>query len=250
MQGLRTKILQAYGSNGLKILDHYNPDTLAEKQMDSEACFFGDHPTLAQLKAKFGTGYPTAWLMAHLHDLSEFCGCREKLSGHALQQCASTISMEFYWLKVTELMLFFHQFKSGKYGRFYGSVDPLVITTSLREFLNDRGVAYEKHYREEEERKASMQPKRGVSWEEYCRRNGIKGRKTIFDGLTPTPKKQANKGLKESVEDIIRIAKSLLTETNKNVVEEFGRIFKKKYGSTPAEYIKNHQKDAAKVTKS
>lgn len=235
---------------GVEILDKYHPDFLFRKQVTVDDCYFGDYPTIAQLGAEFDRKFPAAWMMAHLHDLSEFCGCKEKLSGHALQQCASTISMEFYWLKVTELMLFFHQFKSGKYGRFYGSVDPLVITTSLREFLNDRGVAYEKHYCEEEERKASMQPKRGVSWEEYCRRNGIKGRKTIFDGLTPTTKKQANKGLKESVEDIIRIAKSLLTETNKNVVEEFGRIFKKKYGSTPAEYIKNHQKDAAKVTKS
>lgn len=148
MSNLRTKILQHYGNNGLKVLDYYNPDMLTEKQMDSDSCFFGDHPTLAQLGAKFGNGYPAAWMMAHLHDLSEFCGCKEKLSGRALQQCASTISMEFYWLKVSELMLFFHRFKSGRYGRFYGSVDPLVIMTALRDFCNERGDAIEQHDKE------------------------------------------------------------------------------------------------------
>ncbi len=239
---LRTKILQHYGSDGLKVLDCYNPDTLTEKQMDSDVCFFGNHPTLAQLKTKFGVGYPTAWMMAHLHDLSEFCGCKEKLSGHALQQCASTISMEFYWLKVSELMLFFHRFKSGKYGRFYGSVDPLVITTSLRDFLKERGMAYEKHYQEEKEREERNRPK-GVSWEEYCRRNGIKGRASVF--TRPQPSKKEKKQPTESVAEIIKTAKSLLTETNKTVVEAFGRIFKKKYGSTPEEYIKQHEKEQA-----
>ena len=41
-------------------------------------------------------------------------------------------------MKLPELMLFFQQFKAGKYGRFYGSVDPMVITTALQEFLRFR----------------------------------------------------------------------------------------------------------------
>lgn len=35
-------------------------------------------------------------------------------------------------------MLFFWWFKAGRYGRFYGAVDAMVITTALRQFLKDR----------------------------------------------------------------------------------------------------------------
>lgn len=235
---------------GVEILDKYHPDFLFRKQVTVDDCYFGDYPTIAQLGAEFDRKFPAAWMMAHLHDLSEFCGCKEKLSGHALQQCASTISMEFYWLKISELMLFFHRFKSGKYGRFYGSVDPLVITTSLRDFLKERSIAIAEHERLEAERK-ERERKPPVTWEEYCMKEYGEIRPHFLERrYGPTPQVQPKKQPKESVEDIIKIAKSLLTETNKTVVDAFGRIFKKKYGSTPAEYIKSHQKDAAKVTKS
>lgn len=247
---MRQSILQKYGMPGVEILDKYHPDFLFRKQVTVDDCYFGDYPTIAQLGAEFDRKFPAAWMMAHLHDLSEFCGCKEKLSGHALQQCASTISMEFYWLKISELMLFFHRFKSGKYGRFYGSVDPLVITTSLRDFLKERSIAIAEHERLEAERK-ERERKLPVTWEEYCMKEYGEIRPYPLERRYTSPsQEQPKKQPKESVEDIIKIAKSLLTETNKTVVEEFGRIFKKKYGSTPAEYIKNHQKDAAKVTKS
>ena len=250
IEGLRQSILQKYGMPGVEILDKYHPDFLFRKQVTVDDCYFGDYPTIAQLGAEFDRKFPAAWMIAHLHDLSEFCGCKEKLSGHALQQCASTISMEFYWLKISELMLFFHRFKSGKYGRFYGSVDPLVITTSLRDFLKERSIVIVEHERMEAERK-ERERKPPVTWEEYCMKEYGEIRPYPLERrYGPTPQEQPKKQPKESVEDIIKIAKSLLTETNKTVVEAFGRIFKKKYGSTPAEYIKRHQKDAAKVTKS
>ena len=89
------------------------------------------------------------WLVPQLYNLSEYCGCREKLQGTPLEECASVIAMEFYYLTVTELMLFFHWFKTGRYGRFYGSVDPLVITTSIREFIRERNTEIDRHEREE-----------------------------------------------------------------------------------------------------
>lgn len=82
--------------------------------------------------------------------------------------CANVIATEFYYLSVTELMLFFHRFKSGRYGRFYGSVDPLVITTSLRDFLYERAIAYDRHEQEKRQRKEKEWRKNAITWEEYC----------------------------------------------------------------------------------
>ena len=41
-------------------------------------------------------------------------------------------------VKVSELLLFFYRFKAGHYGHFYGTVDPMVITCALRDFVAER----------------------------------------------------------------------------------------------------------------
>lgn len=66
-------------------------------------------------------------------------------------------------------MLFFHRFKAGRYGRFYGSVDPLVITTALREFLRDRNLVYDQHRQEQE----CERDKRSVDYELWKKNHGV-----------------------------------------------------------------------------
>lgn len=156
---LSNQVLCRYGAEGARILEEYNPDYIFRHQKTDDDCIFGDYPTLDSLSARFDNKFPVAWLMAHLHDLSEFCGCKNKLSGYALQQCAGVIAKEFRFLKISEMMLFFLRFKSGRYGKFYGAVDPLVITTSLQDFVNERsdvierGAIIEQKMKEKEQQK-------------------------------------------------------------------------------------------------
>lgn len=159
-------MMEKYGSRD-NVLTVFSPDSQMALCKDAEHCIFGDYPTLANLTA-YGKGTPIAWLIPQLYDLSEYCGCRDKLQGRPLEECASVIATEFFYLKVSELMLFFHRFKSGRYGRFYGSVDPLLITTSLRTFLSERGNAL--FERENQIRIAENEEsrKKSVTWEEYC----------------------------------------------------------------------------------
>lgn len=107
------------------------------------------------------------WLIPQLYNLSEYCGCKDKLQGKPLEECAFVIAAEFYYLKISELMLFFHSFKAGHYGRFYGSVDPLVITTALREFLKERNFAYDRRKQEQEELDRKKNRENAITWEEY-----------------------------------------------------------------------------------
>ena len=173
------EIVQAYGSRE-NFLQVFNPDLQREVCEDSDVCFFGGAPTLADLNRTYGRKTAAMWLVPQLYNLSEYCGCRDKLQGTPLEECASVIAMEFYYLTVTELMLFFHWFKTGRYGRFYGSVDPLVITTSLRTFLGERSMEIERHdtqerLRKEEEERKSNPP---ISYEEYkrlCMERKMKG---------------------------------------------------------------------------
>lgn len=154
----------------IAFLEEFNPKQQMQMVSDSDDCIFGDYKTLAQLKSELGKNTPVAWLVPQLLNLSEFCGCKGKLSEDQLEECAFTIATEFYFLKVSELMLFFHKFKSGKYGKFYGSVDPMVITTSLRTFIGERNQRIQDKQNEEAALKREEDAKHCITWEEYCRR--------------------------------------------------------------------------------
>lgn len=185
LRELRKRVKAKYGNKGVTILNKYNPDYILCSEVSEEDCYFGDSPTLASLGSQFDKKYPVAWLMAHLHDLSEFCGCKDKLAGHPLQQCAGIISIDFYWLKVSELILFFHRFKSGRYGKFYGAVDPIVIMEALKEFCRERNVAYCEREKEAALRQMEESRKNSCTWEEYLKQKGEKQR--------PSPLSKAEK---------------------------------------------------------
>lgn len=55
------------------------------------------------------------------------------------------IRVEYYYLKASELLLFFFKLKTGEYGTFYGVVDPMVIMSALIEFKAYRKRQLEKY---------------------------------------------------------------------------------------------------------
>ena len=150
-----------------EFLVRFNPSQQITVRADTELCFFGDYPTLASIKASYGSNAPAMWLVPQLKDLSEYCGCKEKLSGTPLEECACVIAAEFYYLKISELMLFFHRFKAAKYGRFYGAIDPLIIIQSLYEFLKERNAAIDRAEREKEAQMREDWKKDGISIEDW-----------------------------------------------------------------------------------
>ena len=149
-------------------LTKMSPSYQTEICHDARLCIMGDYPTLAELNVAYGRRTAKTWLIIQLHDLSEYCGVKEKLTGKPLEECAYVIATDFFYLKVSELMLFFHRFKSGKYGKFYGSVDPLVICRSLRDFIGERNNALDHYENEERRQKLEDERKHAVSWQEYC----------------------------------------------------------------------------------
>lgn len=64
-------------------------------------------------------------------------------------------------------MLFFNRFKEGRYGRFYGTVDPLIITTALRDFIREREGAHRKRESEEYQKRVDEHRKHAITYEQY-----------------------------------------------------------------------------------
>jgi hypothetical protein len=151
------------------ILTHYNPDYIVKNcrgltQAEiTNLCLFSPSPTLSDLNATYGKNVPIAWIMAQLFSLSEFCGAKEKMSEDKAEQTAFIIASSHYYLKVTELILFFHQMKAGHYGQFYGCIDPQVIIRAINTFImQDRNPAIDREesrlrlIQREEERKNAV----------------------------------------------------------------------------------------------
>lgn len=169
------------------LLERFNPSVQRYCAANVLRCFGAKTPSLAQISAEYGRNTAKTWLDIQLFDLIEFCGLKNKneiIEGEGIEGLIQVILDNFGFLKVSEFMLFVQQFKSGKYGRFYGVVDPLVITSGLQSFLEFRAekLLYiarqqERQAREREEKIREKEIKNGTrishsEWKSMLKENG------------------------------------------------------------------------------
>lgn len=130
-----TELAERFGSP-IKFLKSYNPD------MQANLCAVGNEdkilcgmaPRLCEVIEVFGMKTAESWLEIQLNNLSEFAGCRDKLTAAEIHELARILIPRYKGYKVTELMLFFRRSKEGEYGHFYGMIDCMVISEWLRYF--------------------------------------------------------------------------------------------------------------------
>lgn len=138
----------------------HNPDMQTLFGTDNLAAYRSYTPALATLSRVYGRETAEAWLEIQLKNLADYSGARDKLNEFQRLQLARVIIGEWGFLRLSELMRFFFRFKAGRYGRFYGSVDPLVITEAICLYQQERlGEIAEI---EKEERRAQDEADRAV----------------------------------------------------------------------------------------
>jgi len=147
-----------------------NPDTQSAFASKPEVSVMGDYPTLTDINAAYGNNMAQKWLMPQLADLSLYTGAKN-LTQRQMLQLANIIATEYHYLKVTELLMFFHRFKAGAYGQFYGNVDPMVVTCALRTFIQERNDIIARCEQEQRERERIEERKQNppISYEEYLK---------------------------------------------------------------------------------
>lgn len=165
-------LIRRFGSER-GFMEKANPAMQIAVARNTEKAFFADYPTLTAINQAFEWNTATKWLTVQLFDLSEYCGCKDKLTNRQLEQCADIIVSGYGWMKVSEVMLFLVRFKAARYGRFYGSVDPMVILSALGDFACERQEAYFRHEQEERRRKAEEDATHCVTWDEYRTMKGL-----------------------------------------------------------------------------
>lgn len=165
-----SQILTVKANNFKKdILEVYTPSLQGTLCTDPQKCFFGNYPTLATLNKTYGSRAGATWVVPQITDCVAFTNNKGTLDDMQTESLASLIASEYYYLKVSELMLFFRRFKLGKYKEIYGNFSPMAITLSIREFLIERNDAYFKHETEIEEEKISKERGSSISYQEYLK---------------------------------------------------------------------------------
>lgn len=166
-------ILSKFGDRDQFLLK-VNPKTQASFALKKDKAIMGDYPTLNDICQAYGRSFSFQWLCPQIVDLSKFTGARN-LDKEQVEALASVIAAEYGHLKVTEMLLFFYFFKTGRYGRFYGSVDPMVITCALRDFIRERNTFIDQYERDQHNQQQEIDKLRTTmtreQWLEYKKQN-------------------------------------------------------------------------------
>lgn len=188
----------------------------------------GDYPTLNNVASAYGRTAPVQWLLAQIINLSEFCGVKDKLSGDQAEELAWLLKGEYSYYTVTQFLVFFHDFKMGRFGKFYGSVDPLVITSALKEFDKERVRLLAARERELEDQRLAEDAKNALNAEDV---------KKLLGELRQRPKS------KVFDESVMRQAKGIVDniyQVGKKILAEYRKLFKRTHGVQPEEYIEKY----------
>lgn len=129
--------LNKYG-DASKFLLTFSPSIQTTVAQNVERAFLGTAPTINVICKTYNSEIAISWIMAQLENINDFCGVNNKMQTEQMEEVARIISVDFYYLKVTELLLFFHRLKSGKYGSFYGVIDAIKVMESLSKFSQER----------------------------------------------------------------------------------------------------------------
>ena len=159
---------ERYG-DGRRFLETFTPDLQIVAARHPERAYRGTAPTLAEIAAGYGEPLAVVWICVQLENVNLFAGAKEKMPVSRQKELATLILTEYPFLKASELLLFFYRLKCGKYGRFYGTVDALTITTSLLQFMDERKRELGRLLQMESERQADAPASGGMTYDEYLR---------------------------------------------------------------------------------
>ena len=103
---------------------------------DERTAIMGDYSTLEMLDIAIGANTAAKWLTVLVNDVNKFAGSKNMDEKQA-ESLAYLLAQEYKDMKISMMMLFFYRFKCGYFGKFYGKVDPMVITCALKDFAEE-----------------------------------------------------------------------------------------------------------------
>lgn len=141
----------------------FNPNSQVDFGSDVRGTIMNDYSTLEMLDMAFGDGSASAWLVTSLADLNKFSGSKNMDDGQT-KWLAKLLFQEYKNVKYSVMQLFFYRFKVGDFGKFWGKVDPMVITCALKDFIAECEVKKQEYLNEEYVQKKQEDDARRELW--------------------------------------------------------------------------------------
>lgn len=161
-------------------------------------------PTLGLLASTYGDETPLEWLKIQFGTLNDFAEVSTKIANEQLNELAEIFLSEYYYINAAEICFFIARFKSGKYGRFYGAIDPMKITSAMLEYIKERRIDIERYereqYRMQHQKEIEERGNNRMSYAEYLERE----RELVENGDEEAIKRAGNRI--GNVNDIIKQA--------------------------------------------
>lgn len=167
-------LLNKYPDPAQFILD-YNPDLQFKlvrcNATHSELALNDSIPSLGLLSSTYGDETPIEWLKIQFGSLNDFAEVSTKIAKEQLSELSEIFLSEYYYINAAEICFFIARFKAGKYGRFYGSIDPLKITSAMLDYVSERWKDIERkereRYRNQREKEIEERGNNRISYAEY-----------------------------------------------------------------------------------
>lgn len=160
---------ERYG-DAQRFLEVFTPELQTKAARHLERTYAGTAPTLAAIAVGYGEPVAIVWICTLLENVNLFSGVKDKMPVCRQKELSSLILTEYPFLKASELLLFFFRLKCGRYGRFYGTVDALTISSSLLQFMGERGKEAARYRQTDTAQPAPpTSPTGGITYDEYLK---------------------------------------------------------------------------------
>lgn len=168
MQQEVSDMLNRYG-NAEQFLKLFTPELQLIAASYPERAYFGTAPSLGAVRLGYGEQTAIVWSCIILENVNNFAGVKDKMPVSRQKELAGLFLAEYPYLKVSELLLFFHRLKCGRYGRFYGMVDALFIASALLQFMDERRTETARYKAARKKAETTILPslEGGITYYEY-----------------------------------------------------------------------------------
>lgn len=129
----------------------------------------GKAPTLAKFRKEYDEQVALDWLRVQINDYQNYVSVKDdsELPKNVADEMAALILSDWYWLKMTEIMLFFRWLKTGRYGELYGRINPQSFFCKLRAFVKDRNNIIFDEESKERRKENEKSIKEAITYEDF-----------------------------------------------------------------------------------
>lgn len=148
----------------------------------------------------FKDGASEFWIKIMLIDLFMVIGAIDVTTPYQFKAMAQRIRQEYYHLTPSELTRFFYEFSMGKVGVIYvgKTLNPQKLFIALEKYMNKlyekRAEVYSQKLAEKQKKEDEESRRKAISYEEYCRLNGIDIKKSPLEKLKRKLEKESKRG--------------------------------------------------------